>query len=70
MFEAQKTEIFTLIEKAAKTADSVQALQFSQAACNAANAILSVQVFAQHKSDCAIHNAPALPAGACDCGAA
>jgi hypothetical protein len=22
-----------------------------------------------HKSDCAIHNAPALPVGECDCGA-
>ncbi len=24
---------------------------------------------AQHRSDCAVHNAPALPPGPCDCGA-
>lgn len=23
----------------------------------------------EHKSDCAIHNEPAMPAGSCDCGA-
>ncbi|MFZ4774923.1 MAG: hypothetical protein ACOYM3_06160 [Terrimicrobiaceae bacterium] len=23
----------------------------------------------EHKSDCAVHNAPALPVGLCDCGA-
>jgi hypothetical protein len=23
-----------------------------------------------HRSDCAVHNAPAFPAGPCDCGAA
>jgi hypothetical protein len=23
----------------------------------------------QHASDCAVHNAPALPVGKCDCGA-
>jgi len=25
--------------------------------------------FIQHRSDCAVHNAPALPAGPCTCGA-
>ena len=23
---------------------------------------------ADHRSDCAVHNGPAMPAGACDCG--
>lgn len=23
----------------------------------------------QHRSDCALHNEPAMPAGVCDCGA-
>lgn len=32
-----------LIEKAANTDDSVEALQFSQAACNAANAMAQLQ---------------------------
>ena len=27
------------------------------------------RAMADHKSDCAVHNEPALPAGPCDCGA-
>lgn len=38
-----KAHVKALIEKAANTQDSVMALQFSQAACNAANAMAQLQ---------------------------
>lgn len=36
--ETEKTPVEALIEKAAKAEDSADAMRFSQAACNAANA--------------------------------
>ena len=39
MNEKHKTNIETLLDKAAGATDPVQALNFSQAACNAANAL-------------------------------
>ncbi len=41
MSENAKTEIANLVEKAANAARSEDALRFSQAACNVANAIAS-----------------------------
>lgn len=41
--EDQEKHIEALIEKAAKSEKSDDALKFSQAACNAANAVCSVE---------------------------
>lgn len=40
--EAQKKHVKTLIEKAAEAKQSHDALHFSQAACNAANALCAL----------------------------
>lgn len=40
--ETEKSPVEQLIEKAAKAADSGDAMRFSQAACNAANALACV----------------------------
>lgn len=37
-------EVETLIDKASKAPDSTDALRFSQAACNAANAMCAVKI--------------------------
>ncbi len=44
-----KTEVEKLIEKAAKADKSEDAMRFSQAACNAANALCSVRTAATIK---------------------
>ena len=38
--ESDTTPIYKLIEKAAKAEESADAMRFSQAACNAANALV------------------------------
>ncbi len=38
-------EVKTLIEKAAAATDSAEAMRFSKAACNAANAMLAVLAY-------------------------
>lgn len=40
---SKRTEIESLIDKASKTASADEALKFSQAACNAANAMCALQ---------------------------
>lgn len=37
--------------------------------CAKARALLKGETDKLHASDCALHNAPALPVGPCDCGA-
>lgn len=44
MSNTKRTEIEALIEKAAKAGKSEDALRYSQAACNAANAMCALQV--------------------------
>lgn len=43
MEEKQKKEVQLLVEKAAKAQDSGDAMRFSQAACNAANALTALE---------------------------
>lgn len=47
-----KTDIESLIEKASNAPDAVQAINFSQAACNAANAlrVLGSVAVSRHKA--------------------
>lgn len=41
----KSSEVETLIDKAAKAAKSEDALRFSQAACNSANALLALETW-------------------------
>ncbi len=41
----KSSEVETLIDKAAKASNAVDALQFSQAACNAANALVALETW-------------------------
>lgn len=50
-FEDRKTNVDKLIEKAAKSLDSNDAMKFSQAALNAANAICSMVAAAKSIRD-------------------
>lgn len=70
MSEEMKKHVESLIEKAAQAEDGAEAMRFSQAATNAANALATLGTLIFHASDCALHNAPALEPGPCDCGAA
>lgn len=46
----KRKEVEVLIDRAAKAEKSEDALRFSQAACNAANAMCSVKVAVEEKS--------------------
>ena len=43
MDEKQRNEVRTLLEKAAKTDNAAEAINFAQAACNAANALRALE---------------------------